>query len=66
MESGLIFPHLRNLNQGDAYPEGARRLKVAGAQADVEASAEADHPKGVPRKALVYAKEPVPQTDTGG
>ena len=66
MDSGLIFPHLRHLNRGDACEEKARRLKVAGAQADGAASANPDSLNHAPRKAPANTKEPVPQTDTGG
>ena len=60
MESWLIFQHLRNLNQRDVDLERACRLKVAGAQADLDPSGEEDLLKNLPRKALVYGKEPVP------
>ena len=35
-------------------------------QGDVEATAEADPSNRQPRKAPVYTKVPVPETDTGG
>ena len=60
MVSRLIFLHLRNLNYRDAVAERARRLKVAGAQADRAATANLDLSKQSPRKAVVHAKEPVP------
>jgi hypothetical protein len=66
MDSGLIFPHHRNLSQRDGDEEKACRLKVAGAQADGEATAEPDPSNGPPGKALMHTKVPVPQTDTGG
>ncbi len=66
MDSGLIFPHHRNLNRNDGDPEKACRLKVAGAQADGETSVKPDPSKGPPGKVPAYAKVPVPQTDTGG
>ena len=66
MDSGLIFPHHRNLNRNDGVEERACRLKVAGAQADGETSVKPDPLKRPPGKVPAYAKVPVPQTDTGG
>ena len=66
MDSGLIFPHHRNLNRNDGVSEKACRLKVAGEQSDAAASAKADPSKEPPGKVPAYAKVPVPQTDTGG
>ena len=66
MDSGLIFPHHRNLNRNDGAPERACRLKVAGEKSDAEASAKADPSKEPPGKVPAHAKVPVPQTDTGG
>ena len=66
MDSGLIFPHHRNLTRNDGDSEKACRLKVAGAQADAETSVKADPLKKPPGKVPANAKVPVPQTDTGG
>ena len=66
MDSGLIFPHHRNLNRNDGVEERACRLKVAGEQSDGAASAKPDPSNEPPGKVPAYAKVPVPQTDTGG
>ena len=66
MDSGLIFPHHRNLNRNDGVEERACRLKVAGAQADAATLVKADPSNEPPGKVPAYAKVPVPQTDTGG
>ena len=66
MDSGLIFPHHRNLSTEDGVEEKTCRLKVAGAQADGASSDKPDSLNQPPRKVCVYAKVPVPQTDTGG
>ncbi len=66
MDSGLIFPHHRNLTRNDGVEERACRLKVAGAQADGETSVKPDPLNQPPGKVPAYAKVPVPQTDTGG
>ena len=60
MDSGLIFPHRRNLNRMNAGWEKSHRLKVVVPQGDVEASAKADSLNSRPRKAPVYTKAPVP------
>ena len=66
MDRRLIFLHHRNLTRNDGVSEKACRLKVAGEQSDVAASAKADPSKEPPGKVPAYAKVPVPQTDTGG
>ena len=51
MESRLTFLHRLWLSLEDAESEVGCRLKVAAPQGDVEATAEADPPKALPRKA---------------
>jgi len=58
MDSGLIFPHHRNLTRNDGDSEKACRLKVAGAQADAETSVKADPLKKPPGKVPANAKVP--------
>ena len=66
MDSGLIFPHHRNLNTEDSVKEKTRRMKVAGAQADGAGQPNPESLNWRSRKVCAYAKVPVPQTDTGG
>ena len=46
--------------------EKARRLKEPRAQAEEKTSVDSDSLKIGPRKAPMYTKAPVPETDTGG
>jgi len=65
-KAGSIFLHVRNLNQKDVSFENSEALIVLVPQGDVKATANTDCSIKVPRKVLVYAKDPVPKTDTGG
>jgi hypothetical protein len=66
MDSSLILLHHRHLNGEDGVEEKACRSNVAGAQADGATTVNPDPLNPSPRKASVYTKVPVPQTDTGG
>ena len=62
MDSGLNIPAPPSLNpQGQVHKEITPTDSGAG-----KASANLDFSKWSSRKAVVYAKVPVPQTDTGG